>query len=361
MMAERYYSVIKGTGSYIPTKRVMNEDFLSHEFYDSSGEKLTKPNQEIIEKFEAITTIQERRYVNDDQTTSDIAFYAAEKAIVDAGIDKESLDYIIVGHNFAEVKNGNNRMEQLPALASRVKHKLGIKNPATVAYDLPFGCPGWVQGMIQADYYIRSGDAKRCLVIGADVLSRVCDPHDRDSMIYADGAGATILEAYNGEKPKGILAHGTRSDTVEHAHMLFMGPSYKKDTGKPDNIYLKMFGRKLYQYALENVPTAIKACLEKSNTHLSEIKKILIHQANGKMDEAILKRLYKLYDIPVVSEEIMPMTIEKFGNSSTATVPTLLDLILNGKVEGHAINTGDKIVLASVGAGMNINAIVYQM
>ncbi|MCF6361413.1 MAG: ketoacyl-ACP synthase III [Cyclobacteriaceae bacterium] len=359
-MAKSIYSVITGTGNYIPTRRIKNEDFLSYEFYEKDGVKLNKDNKDVISKFQEITTIAERRYVTEDQVTSDIAAFSAEAAIESAGIDKEDLDYVIVAHNFGDVTNENKQLDIVPSLAARVKQKLKIINPYAVAYDVPFGCPGWLQAMIQADYFIKSGDAKKVLVIGADVLSRVCDPHDRDSMIYADGAGAVILEGKESEKPIGILAHKTRSDTFEYANMLFMGKSYNNTNGCVGNPYLKMNGRKLYQYALETVPMAIQACLEKSNTHLSEIKKILIHQANGKMDDAILERLYKLYDLPVL-EGVMPMTIEFLGNSSVATIPTLLDLILKGEVKGHELIKGDKIVFASVGAGMNINAAVYTM
>ena len=140
-----------------------------------------------------------------------------------------------------------------------------------------------------------------------------------------------------------------------------MGSSYKSENGTEDKLFLKMNGRKLYQYALENVPQAIKACLDKSNIHLSEVKKVLIHQANGKMDDAILKRLYKLYDMEDATETIMPMSIDWLGNSSVATIPTLLDLILKGKSESHTINKGDIVVFASVGAGMNINAVTYRV
>ncbi len=359
-MAKSIYSVITGTGNYIPTRRIKNEDFLSYEFYEKDGAKLTKDNKDVISKFQEITTIAERRYVTKDLVTSDIAAFSAEVAIESAGIDKEELDYVIVAHNFGDVTDENKQLDIVPSLAARVKQKLKIINPYAVAYDVPFGCPGWLQAMIQADYFIKSGDAKKVLVIGADVLSRVCDPHDRDSMIYADGAGAVILEGKESETPIGILAHKTRSDTYEYANMLFMGKSYNNTNGCVGSPYLKMNGRKLYQYALETVPMAIQACLVKSNTDLSEIKKILIHQANGKMDDAIIERLYKLYDLQI-PEGIMPMTIEWLGNSSVATVPTLLDLILKGEVEGHELNKGDKIVFASVGAGMNINAAVYTM
>lgn len=360
-MSRSIYSVITGTGKYIPTQRVKNSDLLNRTFHDRDGSLLTKPNEEIVEKFKAITTIGERRYVTDDLMTSDIAYLAAKDALDSTGIDYESLDYIIVAHNFGDVAHGSTRIDICPTLAARVKHKLQIQNPETVAYDMTFGCPGWVQAMIQANYYIKSGDAKRVMVIGADVLSRISDPHDRDGLIYADGAAATILEAKESETPIGILAHKTRSDTYQHAHMLFMGTSYKEHDDKHANedLYLKMHGRKLYQYALTNVPSSIKACLEKSDVALENVKKILIHQANGKMDEAILKRFYKLYDVSP-PDDVMPMTVDYLGNSSVATVPTLLDLILKKEIDNHKIDKGDTVVFASVGAGMNINALVYK-
>ncbi|MGD0756410.1 MAG: ketoacyl-ACP synthase III [Bacteroidales bacterium] len=360
-MNRSIYSVITGTGNYIPSKHIKNEDFLINAFYNEDGKKLEKENHEIINKFFEITTIKERRYAADNLVTSDIASYAAIDAIKSADIDKEELDYIIVAHNFGDVKNNNKRMDAVPCLAARVKHKLEIKNPNTVAYDLLFGCPGWLQAAIQADYLIKSGDAGKVLVIGADILSRVSDPHDRDSMLYADGAGATIFEAKKSEYPIGILAHKTRSDTLLNSKMLYMGKSYKPDNENKDDIFLKMNGRKLYQYAIEKVPQTIKECLEESNIHLSEIKKALIHQANGKMDAAILKRLFSLYNMDDVPKNIIPMTIAWLGNSSVATIPTLLDLILKDQLKPHKINEGDTLIFASVGAGMNINALIYKM
>ena len=225
-MERNIYSIITGTGKYIPSVRIKNEDFLSNEFYDSSGKKLGKTNQDIIDKFLEITTIAERRYVTDDLVTSDIAFFAAKDAITSAKIDSEDLDYIIVAHNFGDVSSENRRLDTVPSLAARVKYKLEIENPDTIAYDLPFGCPGWLQGLIQADYFIKSGDAKKILVIGAETLSRVYDPHDRDAMLYADGAGAVILEAVESDKPVGILAHKTRSDTLQYSKMLYMDKSF---------------------------------------------------------------------------------------------------------------------------------------
>ena len=358
---KKLYSLITGTGSSVPLKVVRNDDFLNYDLLESTGEKIDKENREIVDKFEEITTISERRYAEDHQTTSDLALEAAEKAIESAGIEREELDYVILAHNFGDTKVQDTRIDVLPSLASRVKAKLGIQNPNAVAYDVLFGCPGWVQALIQADYYIRSGDAKKVLVIGADVLSRISDPHDRDSMIYADGAGAAVVEALESETPVGILGHNSRSDAIDYVNLLHMGYSYNKELAEKKDLYLKMNGRRLYQYALENVPKAIKSALDKLKLHVNDVKKVLIHQANGKMDDAILKRLFKLYNLNDIPESLMPMTISWLGNSSVATVPTLLDMVMRGEMNGHDISSGDNLVLASVGAGMNINSVIYRM
>lgn len=360
-MSKSIYSVITGTGNYIPTRQIKNEDFIKNEFFDDKGNRLEKSSKEITEKFFEITTIAERKYVTDDLMTSDIAYYAAKEAIKSANIDKEELDYIIVANNFGDTTPDNRAAVHVPSLASKVKHRLGVKNPETIAYDITFGCPGWLQAVIQADYYIKSGDVNKVLVIGAEVLSRISDPHDKDCMLYADGAGAVVMEAKESDTPIGIIAHKTRSDTFTHAELLYMGTSFNSNFEKKDDLFLKMNGRRLYQYALETVPPSIKACLDKCNTSITDISKVLIHQANGKMDDAILKRLYALYDIVDVPENVMPMTIATLGNTSVATLPTLFDLILKNKMEDHQISKGDLLVFASVGAGMNINALIYKM
>lgn len=347
---------ITGTGSYIPENIEKNEDFHQHEFLNVDGSQINSPNEVIVEKFKAITGIVERRYADDKLAASDLGFLAAEKAIEDAKIDREDIDYIIVAHNFGDVKKDAIQSDILPCLATRVKHKLRIKNPKCVAYDILFGCPGWVEGTIQAQAFIKAGMAKKCLVIGAETLSRVVDKHDRDSMIYSDGAGATIIEATDEEG--GILAHNTASFTYDEAYYLFFGNSNNPELDK-DTRYIKMHGRKIYEFALTNVPLAMKECLDESGVDIKDVKKILIHQANEKMDEAIIKRFYRLYKTPV-PEGIMPMSIHKLGNSSVATVPTLFDLIRNNKLENQHIEKGDVIIFASVGAGMHINAIVYK-
>ena len=351
---------IAGTGCVIPSVRVPNDHFLHHDFRDSNRKKIDKTTAEVVRQFEAITGIRERRYVTDDLVASDIALQAAKKALSSSGIDGETLDMIIVAHNFGDLRNGSRRTDQVPALAARVKAGLKIHTPRAVAFDIIFGCPGWLQGVIIADMAIRAGDAKRALIIGAETLSRISDPHDRDSLIYADGAGATIVEARESGDGTGFLAHAVRSDTLHHSNMLFMGKSYNEEVFL-EALFLKMEGRKVYKYAVGTVASAIKDALDKAGVDIREVAKILIHQANGKMDEAILAALYELYGIGEPPHDVMPMTIGFLGNSSVATIPTMLDLILTGKLEGHAINPGDTIVFASVGAGMHVNAAVYRV
>jgi 3-oxoacyl-[acyl-carrier-protein] synthase-3 len=349
-------SIITRTGSYIPTLKIPNKHFLAHDFYGINGIKIEKSNDEIIAKLQEITCIDERRYVTDELNTSDIAFLAAKQAL--DGIDRESLDYIIVGQNLGDVRPDNIRTDMVPSIAARVKHKLKIKNPYTVAYDVPFGCPGWLHGMILADYYLKSGDAKKVLVIGAEILSRVTDPHDVDSMIYADGAGAALVEAT--DQDAGILSHVTRSDTLENAYLLWIGKSYNPNYNG-DELFIKMHGHEIYKYSVRTVPKVVKKSLDEAEVTLTDVKKVLIHQANQKMDEAILERLFKLYNIKNIPDNIMPMTISWLGNSSVATLPTMFDLLQRGKLDNHKLHSGDIVVFASVGAGMNINSMVYRM
>ncbi|PKQ65090.1 3-oxoacyl-ACP synthase [Labilibaculum filiforme] len=361
-MSTKRFSKIVGSGSYIPTVQVKNEHFLNHSFFDPNGQKIETPNAEIIEKFKDITGISERKYAPDDQRNSDLAYLAAKDALESSKIDKESLDYIIVAHNFGDVKPNSTLTNQLPCLAAKVKNLLQIKNPKTIAYDVLFGCPGWIQCMIQANYYIKSGDAQRVMVIGSETLSRVCDPHDRDSMIYSDGAGATILEACETEEASGILAHATRTDTINEAYFLRADISDKADfEGNKNNLFIKMHGRKIYEYAISYVPGVVKEAIDKAGLDIKDIKKILIHQANEKMDEAIAKRLYRLYQERNIPAKIMPMIIQEMGNNSVATVPILYDQIAKDKLEDHKLKKGDYIVFASVGAGMNINSFVYKV
>ena len=211
-----FKSIITRTGSYIPSVKVLNEQFLGNEFFAADGTKIAKSNVDIVNKLQEITCIRERRYVEDDLITSDIAFMAAEQAL--DGTDREG-----------------------------------------------------------------------------------------------------------------------------------------------DELYIKMRGHDIYKYAVRKVPEVVKLSLDKAGLTFSDVKKVLIHQANQKMDEAILARLFKLYNIKDIPDDIMPMTISWLGNSSVATLPTMLDLMQRGNLDNHRLHSGDIVVFASVGAGMNINSMVYKV
>ncbi len=359
-MKKNIWTTIIGSGSYIPEVVIDNEHFLGYQFFDAVTRKpFEKENREIIEKFREITNIEERRHCLPSETTSTIGAAAARQAIESSGIDPESLDFIIAGHNFGDMRGDNSRSVLVPYVAAKIKQHLGLKNPAMFAHDVIAGCPGWVQAFIVADMFIKSGQYKRGLVVGADVNSRVADPYDRDTMIFADGAGAVIIEGVESETPVGILSHAIQTDAMEAGYLVMdtsLNPDYEKD-----DLFIRMQGHKVYVYALTNVPKVVKRSLQLAGLTLSDVKKVLIHQANEKMDQAILERVFKLYKIKDIPEDVMPMTINFLGNSSSATIPTLYDLISRHKLGNHRFNSGDIILFTSVGAGMMINSVVYKI
>lgn len=351
--------VITGSGSFVPPVVKTNIDFTVHNFYAEDNIRIETPPLDVVNKFEIITGIAERRYATADMNASDMGAIAAKLALDDAGCDPETIDQIIVAHNFGNVLKHTIQTDAMPALASRIKHALKIKNPSCIPYDILFGCPGWVQSMIQADAYFKAGIAKKCLVIGTEALSRVLDDYDRDSMIFADGAGACVVEASTGET-RGVLSTSVQAHCLEELDYLYMGKSNYPDSD-PRIRYIKMKGRKVYEYAMKFVPLAMKDCLDKAGIDISELKKVFLHQANEKMDQGIIRTMYKLYGAVPPPEYIMPMSIHKLGNSSVATVPTLLDMVLKGKMPEHRLQPGDIVLFASVGAGMNINAVCYRI
>jgi 3-oxoacyl-[acyl-carrier-protein] synthase-3 len=351
-------SIIVGAGSAIPERVVPNGHFDDRRFHDRDGRVLAMGTADLLRRFVAITDIRERRWAADGQTASDLGTEAARAAIADAAIDPESLDYIVLAHNFGDVRAGTAQVEMVPALAARVKNRLQIRNPRCVAFDLVFGCPGWLQGVILADALIRAGEIRRALVVGADTLSRISDPHDRDGLLYADGAGAVVLEGRRTSEPIGILARAARSDTFDTWNLLRTGPSHDPSCANAGP-FIKMDGRRVYKYAVSTVAPAIKEALDEAGITLDEIAKVLLHQANGKMLEAILASLFELCGT-TPRPDVMPTTISWLGNSSVATLPTLLDLIRRGQLGCHRIVSGDPVVFAAVGAGMHVNAVVYR-
>lgn len=369
-------TVITASGSYLPPVKVPNTDFLDRVFYRPNGTRLDKPNEATIAKFEELTGIKERRYVDDDQVTSGIATHAAQDAL--DGMDPESLDLILVAHNYGDVRAGTSTPDIVPALAARVKAQLGIKNPKTDVLDVPYGCPGWLNAIDIADTKIRSGRAQKALVIGAETLSRISDPHDPDSMIYADGAGAVIVEGFETEGQYGFLSYAFRADTaivgrrskVPSVQFLSMGPSYNPQCTQPGP-FLKMHGSDVYQYAKTIVPEVIIESLDKAGLSIQGVAMILAHQANQKLDEEIVRGTLKLGHERLgeefaldkrapLPEGLMPMTIDYLGNSSVATLPTLYDRIAKRKLDGYRLEPDSIIDFVSLGAGMHANSAPYR-
>lgn len=345
-----------GTGHVLPGHRVTNQDFSGHTFYDDNGQVYPMSMEDLLRKFEEITGIGERRYARDEERASDLGAIAARVAIEEAGIDPGSIDLIIVAHNFGDVDKGTGRTDILPSLASRIKHLLEIENDQCIPLDILFGCPGWIQGVLLAEMYIQTGRSKRALVIGCETLSRALDPFDRNGMIFADGAGACIMEA--SEEP-GILGSSVMNRSSEEAYYLYEGASQKPGEDENER-FIKMKGRKIYEFALKYVPQAMKAAMDKAGIEAGDLNKIFMHQANAKLDHAVVERFYRLYGIKAIPDNVLPMTVNWLGNSSVATVPTLFDLVRKTEYEGHRVKPGNVLLFASVGAGMNINAFVYR-
>ncbi len=348
---------LSGTGSALPERTIPNSYFEDHTFYDKEGHVLPKPTPEVIAKLEVITGIKERRYIPEDVDSVPLMVEACQAAIADAGIDKNDIGGIIVAHNAGNMVPDREGFHPVPNLAANLKHGLEITNHEMFAYDILFGCPGWIQGLIQAHQAIIAGDTNHVLVVGLEVASRMLDPHDVDSMIFADGCGAAIVSAID-QKGKGILAYQTFSHAEGDLLNIYIDRSNNPDL--PGDLTVKMNGREVYRYATTYLPQVIKAALDKAGKTIEEVDMFLFHQANEKMLHAIAHNIARMSGQDLSFEGKIPMTIHKLGNTSVATVPTMLDMIRNHKLEGYQIKEGDLVVMASVGAGMHCNALIYR-
>ena len=350
-------TIITGTGSVIPSLLVPNSDFETNEFYDRTGSRLEKSSTEVIAKLESICGIRERRYIPFEQDSIELMTEASRLAVEDSGLRPNDLSGIIVAHNAGNMIPDTGAFHTVPNLAASLKHELGSTNHDCFAYDLLFGCPGWLQGIIQAHQSIGSGDADHILVTGLEVASRLLDPHDPDSMILADGCGACVVS--KSSKDRGVISYQTYSHAMDDNRIIYLGPSLKPDVDGA--CYFHMNGRAVYKYATEWVPKVIVRALEKASMSIGDVDIFLLHQANAKMLEAIAVNLAELCEVPVSTlAGKVPTTIEFLGNTSVATIPTMLDLIRKRQLDGYEIGEGDVAVMASVGAGMHCNAIVYR-
>lgn len=320
-------AVIESIGAYAPPRRVSNDEFAK--IVDTTDEWIVSH-----------TGIKFRHIAADDQGSSDMAAEAGKIALERAGIEPKDIDLLILSTSSGDHID-------FPSTACIVQDKLGLRKAG--AMDLLAGCTGFIYSLQTANSYIKSGEAKNILVIGADVLTHIMDWKDRNTcVLFGDGSGAAVVTASQ-DNERGIIDSILRADG-SGANLLIRpaGGSkipYKQGETNPSELYLKMDGGKVYIFAVRVIVTTIKAILDQNNLTIDDIKYIVPHQANTRIIEAAAKRS----KIPM---EKFYMNIQEYGNTSAASIP----LALNEMVEKNLLKKGDKIITVGFGAGLTYGA-----
>lgn len=317
-------SVIRGVGAYLP-KRVMTNDDIA-KIVDTT-------NEWIVER----SGIRSRHIAADGELTSDLGIAAAKQALVRAGIDPVDIDLVICATATPD--------RTFPATAVRIQAQLGVTKGA--AFDLQAVCSGFVYALTVADNFIKAGQSKRALVIGAETFSRILDWTDRSTcVLFGDGAGAVVLEAqqqHGAREDRGIIATRIRSDG-RYEDMLYVdgGPGSTKTVG-----HLRMNGREVFRHAVQKISGVIEETLVMTGYAADEIDLYVPHQANARILDGIAKKL------GVDPKKIM-MTLEKHGNTSAASIP----LALNQAFEEHRVKDGSLVLMEAMGGGFTWGAVL---
>lgn len=320
-------AVLKGVGGYLPPKIVTNHDL----------EKIVETNHDwIVQR----TGIEQRHMVEDDQSTSDLATAAAKKALANAGLEAADIDAVIVATTTPDLT--------FPATAATVQAKLAMK-PGTVAFDVQAVCSGFLYALTVANSFIVSGQAKRILVIGAEVMTRLLDWNDRTTcVLFGDGAGAVILEAQEGKGDKtdrGILSTHLHSDGANQGLLYTTGgPGTSGIAGK-----LTMQGKEVFRHAVQRLAEVAEEALTANSLDKSELAWLVPHQANKRIIEATAEKL----NLPA---DRVVLTVGQHGNTSAASVP----LALAHGVENGLFKPGDLLLLEAMGAGLTWGAAVVR-
>lgn len=311
---------IIGTGSYLPPNIIDNKEL----------EKLVNTSDEWIQEKVGI----KQRHICTDDTTSDMAVYASLNAIENANIDPKDIDLILVATLSPE--------RATPSMSCIVQAKVGATN--ATCFDLNAACSGFVYALQTADAYIKAGMAKTALIIGSETLSKLVDWKDRNTCIlFADGAGAAIVT----DSDVGIISSVTHSDGSKGMSLKCKDRSTRNFLVKKaeDPHYIQMIGGDILKFAVRKVPACIELLLEQANCTKDELKYIVLHQANMRIISSVAHKLE-------MSEEKFPTNIANCGNTSSASIPLLLDeLNRDGRLE-----KGDKIVLCGFGGGLTWGA-----
>jgi len=316
-------SVVMGCGSYTPARAMQNTEFA--DFLETSDEWIVQR-----------TGIRQRHIAAEGETTADLAEHSARAALKDAGVDIADVDLIILATSTPD--------NTFPATAVEVQHRLGMSHGA--AFDTQAVCSGFVFALTTADQYIRTGQAKRVLVIGAETFSRILDWEDRTTcVLFGDGAGALVLEGREeqGAENCGILTCQLRSDG-SHKDKLYVdgGPSSTKTVG-----YLRMQGKEVFRHAVGMITDVIEAAFEATGSSASDIDWFVPHQANKRIIDGSAKKLG-------IAPEKVVTTVHMHGNTSAASIPLALDVALK---DGR-IKKGDLVLLEAMGGGFTWGAVL---
>lgn len=317
-------SVIRGVGAYLPKRIVTNEDLAR--IVDTSDAWITER-----------TGIKQRHIAQEGELTSDLGIAAAKQALVRSGIDPVDIDLVLCATATPD--------RTFPATAVRIQAGLGVTKGA--AFDLQAVCSGFVYALATADNFLKAGQFKRALVVGAETFSRILDWSDRGTcVLFGDGAGAVVLEAqtqHGNREDRGILATRIRSDgRFEDLLYVDGGPGSTKTTG-----YLRMNGREVFRHAVQKISGVIEETLVESGFAPDEIDLYVPHQANKRILDGIAKKL------GVAPDKII-MTLSRHGNTSAASIP----LALNEAFEGHRLKEGSMVLMEAMGGGFTWGAVL---
>ncbi len=323
---ETLRSVVKGVGGYLPDRIVTNQDLA--QIVDTSDEWIT-----------ARTGIRERRIAADGELTSAMGLAAAKAALADAGLEPGDIDLIVLATSTPD--------QTFPATAVTIQAELGITDGA--AFDVQAVCSGFVFAMSTADNYLKSGQFKRALVIGAEAFSRILDWEDRATcVLFGDGAGAVVLEAerLNGTMAdRGVLATSLRSDG-RYRDKLYVdgGPSSTGTVG-----HLRMDGPEVFRHAVTKISQVIGETLDKAGYTAADIDWFVPHQANKRILDGAARKLG-------LDPERVVMTVEKHANTSAASIPLAL---MTACADGR-IKKGDLVLLEAMGGGFTWGALLIR-
>ncbi|PUE53317.1 beta-ketoacyl-ACP synthase III [Limnohabitans parvus] len=323
----RIYSRIIGTGSYLPEKRLTNADLAA----ELAQQGVETSDDWIVER----TGIRARHFAADNQGCSDLATEAARKALNAAGLAASDIDLIIVGTSTPDMV--------FPSVATMVQHKLGTAG--CPAFDVQAVCSGFIYALTIADAMIQTGSAKRALVIGAEIFSRILDFKDRTTcVLFGDGAGAVILEA--SDQP-GILATDLHADG-KYKDILCV-PGHVNRGGILGDPVLKMDGQAVFKLAVGVLEETARASLAKANLTDADIDWLIPHQANIRIMQSTAKKLKMSPDKVVV-------TVDQHGNTSAASIPLALDTA----VRDGRIQRGQTLMLEGVGGGFTWGSVLLR-